>query len=217
MESTTTPEVAKKIMGSNFISIQETATLFPIREEDLPRYDPIPFSQALLYYCSEEDNPFALVPGISYLGRITYPLTILGMKKNFLQDWPKIFAPCGSLDNPTSNSFVNYPVCLPRWYLMPKKALDEETIRRIVKKVANVDPKPWVEEQAVVYIYTWLLFFFLRQEAIFTQIPFVTSSLYKPVHRFRVGLEFRNGRITIYDRDINKSHGIVPSIKPHPK
>ncbi|GEM_PF-3578313 len=212
----TTIETARAIMGPNLIDIKEASIFFPLRPDNLCRYDKILFSEALLYHCSEESNPYILVPGIHYNRSVTRPLTIWEMKNSFAD----LFAPCEPLDNPTI-SFVNDSTPLPRWYLLPKRAVDLETIDRLFETMEiaqchgkkDPDSKPWEIEDAVVYIYAWILFFLIRKERIFPEVPINTENIYSSKHRTKVCLRFKNGKIIIGPKPINGVIGIVPSIK----
>lgn len=221
-QNITTPDSAKKIMGPNCILLEEASTIFPCRPNDIFRYEKVPFSPSLLYECSEEGN-FVLVPGIHYNQRLTKPLTIWEMKSCFQKDWPNLFAPCKHLDDPEENTFAINTVCFPRWYLIPKKTMDKKEIGRLFEKLEvhqcrgklGGEPVPWEEEHAIIYIYAWIMFLFLRQEEIFQGMPFVCKDIYQTLHRTRVCLEFRNKQITIFDRPINRSFGTIPVIKPN--
>lgn len=219
MANTITPEAAKTIMGRNFIDISEVSTIFPCRTEDLVFYEEIPFSTAMLYWCCEENTPFVLVPGIHYNGRVSKALTIQEMRNHFSKELPNLFAPSSYFDS-LKTSFVNNTTCYPRWYLLPKKAIDKETIEKLLRKLdigqyrRAEDPSPWEEEPAVVYIYAWLLFLILRQEEIFPDIPFLCADIHHIIHRPRVRLQFYKKQIVIHDRPI-RTFGIVPSIKPN--
>lgn len=214
----TTPESARKIMGDNFISLEEALTIFPCRKNELVGYETIPFSSELLYFCSEPENPFILVPGIARHGSKNRPLTIVEMRNHFSKEFPNLFAPCQALENQIS-VFTNNNTGLPTWYLISKKVLDIEAIKKFFNKLEiNKDEEgnsPWGVERAVVYIYAWILFLMLRNEDVFAEAPIRCTDCYGAKSGAVVCIQFINRKIVI--AKAAGLWGIVPSVNTYLK
>lgn len=215
----TSREAAAKIMGPNYISLKEVLSVFPYDENALSGYETVPFNQELLYWCSEPENEFVLVPGICEGGKKPHALTIVGIRNYLLAKYPNLFAPCRLLEDPEM-SFVNNFVCHPRWYLIAKKAgnLDnmDKVLRRGMEMVQCPDDEGyWEVEKAVVYIYTWVLFYILRGEEIFSNAIFVCSDTFSLTGKTKTCLKFVNSKIIIAQRPNSLITSLVPSIRQY--
>jgi hypothetical protein len=217
-QNLTAPESARTIMGDNFISLEEALTVFPCRKQELIGYETIPFSRELLYFCSEPENPFILVPGIARHGSKNKPLTIVEMRNHFSRELPNLFAPCPALEDPIS-VFTNNNTCFPTWYLLSKNVLEKEKIDRFFKKLemkTDADGNaPWCLERAVVYIHAWILFLMLRNEEIFAEAPIHCADYYGARSGAAVCIQFINRKIVIA-KDAGLL-GIVPSVNTYLK
>lgn len=211
MQNLVSWETAEKIMGKNAIHLEEALSVFPCPKDLLAGYETIPFSDSLLYYGSEPDNEYVLVPGLFAFGnKKQHPLTIAAIRDRFLISKPNLFRPCQPLEDPTS--FVNNYVCLPRWYLLSKKVLDLEAINNFMK-----NPADWSVDRAVVYIYAWILFAVLRHEEIFSDALIRCSDLYSQLHRTKTCVAFIDQQIALTQHPTSRMVGLVPSIKSYAK
>lgn len=206
MQNLVSWKTAEIIMGKNLIKLDEVLNVFPGRKDILAGYETIPFSDRLLYHCSEPNNEHVLVPGIMTVGNKQNPLTIVEMKNRFLLKYPNLFTHSEELENPVF-SFTNTYTCLPKWYLLSKKVLDIETVKGFM------EPERWDIERAVVYIYAWILFWILRREEIFSDSLLECADLYSRLHRTKPCLAFIDQRITIAQHPSSKMVGWVPSLK----
>jgi len=165
MTEQTTPESARKIMGPDFISLEEAATVFPCDLNGLLQLKSIPYSQGLLYQLSEPDHPFVLVPGIpfSHNGK-TRPLTIASMRDIF-RNIPNLFAQTTEFYS-YEHQFIHNHVCLPQWHLLSKNPMTPAEIKNILVN-QEMSQKDFMIGRAVVYVYAWLLFSNLRKESVF--------------------------------------------------
>lgn len=204
-------KAAETIMGKNLIKLDEALTVFPHPRDLLTGFETIPFSESLLYYGSEPDNEYVLVPGLFAFGaKRQRPLTIAAIRERFLVSHPDLFRPCQPFDEPTS--FINNYVCSPRWYLLSKKVLDLATINKFI-----TNPDCWNVDRAVVYIYAWILFWILRKEEIFPDALIRCADTYSQIHRTKACVAFIDQRIAIIQHPPSQMVGLVPSIKSYTK
>lgn len=214
-QNITSSEVARKIMGDNFIGLDEVQKIFPSPKVPTDIYEVIPFGPEILYWCSEPNNQFVLAPGLPRYGVKENPLTIVEIRKRFQLKMPELFAPCQALEvRDGMSNFANDRTCLPDWYLISKNVIDSETIGKFFKKMEinrdSAGRSPWIAETAVVYVYAWLLFKLLRGVEIFSEIPILCEDMYGDGKANRVYVQFINEKIVIA-KSI-PMYGYAPSI-----
>ncbi len=210
----TTLDSARTIMGPNFISLEEAATVFPCDFSDLLQLQSIPYSKGLLYQLSEPECPFVLVPGIPFVHRgKTRPLTIATMRDIF-SNTPGLFAETIEFYQP-DYQFIHNHICLPQWYLLSKNPKNLPDVRKLLINM-EMFQGDYVIERAVVYIYTWLLFYNLRKESIFTGDWVITGDDFSPhVPTNHACLFFNENKISMcrWSKRYDWKPGIAPFIK----
>lgn len=225
LENITTLESAKAIMGENMIHLKEVWSVFPRPEEEIVGYEIIPYSREFLYNCTEPDE-YVLVPGLPSYGKDSKSLTIREMRRIAGTKLPNLFAPAPELETPT-NSTMDTLTCLPQWYLLSKKVMDEGTIHKFCEHLEIHIKNSWAIERSVVYVYAWLLFRLLRNEEIFQKDSKMEDGVFKCVeivsqmNRQQVCLEIIKHQINFVPWRPNApikagdqwSPGIVPSMK----
>lgn len=195
-ENLTTPETAQKILGENFISLEETLKIFPRAPAELTGYDTIPFSRELLYYCSEPEHPFILFPAMSRCGKI--PLTIFAMRQ--LTDGAKydLFAPWSREVDLYKPMFLTQETCESRWHLVSKAVLDHPKLKKFCD-AHEFCYENFEAERAVVYVYAWLLWRIAKRETLFLDNPVRTLNNFatRPGYATMAYLTFKSGKVAV--------------------
>jgi len=211
----TTPEVAAKILGKNFISLDEALKIFPNKKSELTGYDLVPFSQEALYHCSEEKNPFILIPALPKCGK-SLMLTVNEFHKmvypkyDFFASWTDIHV--------HQPPFIYKSVCEPRWYLISKKAMEAGEKRRFCAE-HEWSERDFEIEHAVVYVYAWILFKMVRNENIFLGGTFECLDTFSRALSSLTVIDCQMGKIHIgHWRPSNPKLPdplVVPSVEPY--
>ncbi len=193
----TLPGQALAIMGKdNFIGLDEALSVFPSNKADLTGLDIIPYSQELLYTCSEAETPFLLFPGLQRIGsKKSFPLTISNMRRYF-KDLTDLFTPRLTFVSHAETPAFNYEICMPRWYLISKKALTEPKAAQFFVNTELGDI--WRAERAVVYVYAWILMKLARKEHIFRERQIACSDPFPGSKILQMALDFGTQKITVH-------------------
>lgn len=209
----TDPSVANTIMGSNFISLEEALSIFPCPKEYLEELGPIPYSPGTLYQCSEPGNQYIIFPGIYRAGK--QPLTITAMRNYFPEHKP-FFAPWdGIMAMVVAN--LKHNTVQPCWHLISKSVLHMNEMQKFCVR-QDIPYSDLSVENAVTYIYAWLLMKRLRNESVFAGKPFYCADDLA-AESYNTALQFNENQIFVKpyipkNRRFMTELGFVPTIDP---
>ncbi len=215
----TLPETAQKIVGKdNFISLEEARSIFPNEIINTYNLDLVPFSEKLLFHCSEAEQPFILFPAFPAANNL--PLTIKNLRNYImkLKRWD-LFLPFSKDLELRMPSFINKITCQPRWYLLSRKVLEINSLKKFCAE-NEYTYKNFRAAPAVVYIYAWLLFRLIRKETLFLEDLLHTGDKYADrIYAGMAYLNFKAGKIGIGNL-VNpienlKDIGYSPSVDPY--
>lgn len=162
-EKTVLWTVARKIMGQNFLSIQEVFKGFNIclTKRELKEVEEIPFSEELL---RRHKDTHLLFLGVPNDGRMNY-LTINHLREMFPAGQQPCFWLCsGSWHDKEDFSVIKTPGL--RWYFIRKSIIKKSRSKTYdeQEKLLEIDE---YREKAVVYVYMIFLMFKARGERLF--------------------------------------------------
>lgn len=219
-QPSTNQQVARYIMGENFLGIEEVTQYFGHRftNKELLQLEEIPFTMEKLEEC--KDN-YILFPGFDLENNRDLKLKIdqtMGFRTESYSRNPgnPLIEKDSSLITPSQSFYKKEGVCL-RWYLIRKEvipeSIDKKTYPEMIKTIPDDEESPNITE--LTYITS--LFFLARKVKIFSNNSVVTkySKIHDGVNYVRLFFPEDENYISFWDivceHDI--SSGIVDSKK----